>query len=59
MFSTCKESTKKSLVDHLLKDDSRLEDCVDSPHAELQVWILIRVGILAPLLGFDPFGSSG
>ena len=56
MFSSCKESAGKSLAYHLLKDVSRLEDCVDSPQAGLQAWILVRVGMLGPLLGFDPFG---
>ena len=56
MFSSCKESAGKSLTDHLLKDGSRLEDCVDSPQAGLQAWIRVHVGMLEPLLGFNLFG---
>ena len=59
MFSSCKESIGKSLADHLLKYGSQLEDCVDSPQARLQAWTLVRVGMLGPLLGFDPFGPLG
>ena len=54
MFSSCKESVRKSLIDHLLKDGSRLEDgvpgpfmCSDSPQTELQAWIRVRVGAWA------------
>ena len=57
MFSSCKELAKKSLAGHLLNDGSRLEDCVDSPQAGLQAWIRVRVGMLGPLLDFDPFRS--
>ena len=56
MLSSCKESVEKSLADHLLKDGSQLEDCVDSPQAGLQAWIRVRVGMFGPLLGFYLFG---
>ena len=55
MFSSCKESVEKSLADDLLKDGSQLEKVVDSPQAGLQAWICVRVVMLGPLLGFDPF----
>ena len=80
MFLSCKRSAGKSLVGHLLRDDSRIEEGVqpairgrswvinpgglcyllDSPQAGLQVVVQIhvRVGILGPLVGFDPFGPS-
>ena len=58
MFSSCKESAGKSLVDHLVKDGSRLEEGVYNPQAGLQAYIRVRVGMLGPLLGFDPFGPS-
>ena len=58
MFSSCMESAIKSLVDHLLKDGSCLEKGVDSPQARLQAWIRVHVGMLGPLLGFDPFELS-
>ena len=56
MFSSCKESTGKSLADHLPKDGSRLIEGIDSPQAGLQAWIRVRVKMLGPLLGFDSFG---
>ena len=55
MFSSYKESVGKSLAGHLLKGGSRLEEDVDSPQAGLQARIRVRVGMLRPLLGFDPF----
>ena len=58
MFSSCKETTIKSLADHLLIDGSWLEEGVDSPQAGLQAWIRVRVGMLGPLLGFDSFELS-
>ena len=58
MFSSCKELTGKSLVGHLLKDGSWLEEGVDGPQAGLQAWIRVSVGMLRLLLGFDPFGLS-
>ena len=56
MFSSYKELAEKSLAIHLLKDGSRLEDCVDSPQAGLQAWIRVHVGMCGLLLGFDLFG---
>ena len=58
MFSSCKESAGKSLANHLLKDGSRLEEGIGSPQDGLQAWIHVRLGMLGPLLGFDPFGPS-
>ena len=46
MFSSCKESTGKSLADHLPKDGSRLIEGIDSPQAGLQAWIRVRVKML-------------
>ena len=48
MFSSYKESAEKLLADHLLKGDSRLEDCVDSPQTGLQAWVHVRVGMFGP-----------
>ena len=31
---------------------------MDSPQSGLQAWFRVHVGMLKPLLGFDPFGSS-
>ena len=46
------------MVDHLLKGDNLLEDCVDSPQTRLQAWVHVRVGMLRHLLGFNSFGPS-
>ena len=49
---------KNHLAGHLLKDGNRLEKDMDSLQAGLQARICVRVGMLGPLLSFNPFGPS-